>query len=73
VPSRKALATAEPPVLTVPAAAGRLGCSETHVYRLIAAGVLRAVDIAIPGAGRSKTRVRADDLADYINRQTRTA
>ena len=39
------------------------GCSEMHVYRLIAAGELRAVDIATPGAGRSKTRVRSDDLA----------
>lgn len=47
------------------------GCSEMHVYRLIAAGELRAVDIATPGAGRSKTRVRSDDLADYIDRQTR--
>jgi len=42
-----------------------------HVYRLIAAGELRAVDIATPGAGRSKTRVRSDDLADYIDRKTR--
>jgi excisionase family DNA binding protein len=47
------------------------GCSEMHVYRLIAAGELRAVDIATPGAGRSKTRIRSDDLADYIDRQTR--
>src|SRR5256885_2195974 len=47
------------------------GCSEMHVYRLIAAGELRAVDIATPGAGRSKTRVRSDDLADYIDRKTR--
>jgi excisionase family DNA binding protein len=48
------------------------GCSEMHVYRLIAAGELRAVDIATPGARRSKTRVRSDDLADYINRNTRS-
>ena len=47
------------------------GCSEMHVYRLIAAGELRAVDIATPGAGRSKTRVRSDDLAAYIDRKTR--
>jgi len=47
------------------------GCSEMHVYRQIAAGELRAVDIATPGSGRSKTRVRSDDLADYIERQTR--
>jgi hypothetical protein len=42
-----------------------------HVYRLIAAGELRAVDIATPGAGRTKTRIRGDDLADYIDRKTR--
>jgi excisionase family DNA binding protein len=47
------------------------GCSKMHVYRLITAGELRAVDIANPGAGRSKTRVRSDDLADYIERKTR--
>ena len=47
------------------------GCSEMHVYRLIAAGELRAVDIATPGAGRSKTRIRSDDLAAYIDRKTR--
>jgi hypothetical protein len=45
--------------------------SESHVYRLIATGALRAVDIAAPGSARSKTRVRSDDLADYIDRQTR--
>jgi excisionase family DNA binding protein len=48
-----------------------LGCSEMHVYRLIAAGELPAVDIAMPGAGRPKTRIRSDDLADYIERRTR--
>jgi excisionase family DNA binding protein len=47
------------------------GCSDMHVYRLIAAGELRAVDIATPGAGRPKTRIRSDDLADYIERNTR--
>jgi excisionase family DNA binding protein len=53
------------------AAAEILGCSEMHVYRLIAAGELTAVDIATPGAGRSKTRIRSDDLAAYIERKTR--
>ena len=48
-----------------------LDCSEMHVYRLIAAGELTAVDIATPGAGRSKTRIRSDDLADYIDRKSR--
>jgi len=52
-------------------AAEVLHCSEMHVYRLIAAGELPAVDIANPGAGRSKTRIRSDDLAAYIDRKTR--
>ena len=56
---------------TIEGTAGHLGCSPTHVYRLIAAGELRTVDIAMPGAGRTKTRVRGDDLADYIDRKTR--
>jgi excisionase family DNA binding protein len=58
---------------TIQGAAEVLGCSENHVYRLIAAGVLSAVDIAVPGARRSKTRVRDDDLASYINTKTRRA
>ena len=58
-------------LLPVLAAAERLGCSDMHVYRLIADGELRAVDIAQPGARRSKTRVRSDDLAAYIDKRTR--
>jgi excisionase family DNA binding protein len=57
---------------TVPGAAERLHCSEMHVYRLIAAGELRAVDISAPSSRRSKTRIRGDDLDDYIERQTRS-
>jgi excisionase family DNA binding protein len=49
-----------------------LGCSDMHVYRLIAAGELRTVDIANAGA-RPKIRIRSDDLADYINRKTNGA
>ena len=76
--SKRALADAaaaagNPPVLTIPAAAGQLGCSEMHIYRLIAAGQLRAVDISMPGSVRSKTRIRADDLTSYIEQQTRGA
>jgi len=59
------------PLNTIPAAAKHLGCSDTHIYRLIAAGELRAVDISAPGSRRTKTRIRADDLARYIERQTR--
>jgi excisionase family DNA binding protein len=60
-------------LLTIPAAAERLGCSDEHVYRLIASGALGAVDIAQPGALRSKTRVRSDDLDVYIESRTRRA
>jgi excisionase family DNA binding protein len=48
-----------------------LDCSDMHVYRQIAAGELRAVDIGSAGSGRPKTRIRSDDLADYIERKTR--
>jgi excisionase family DNA binding protein len=58
-------------LLTIPATAERLGCSDNHVYRLVAAGQLRAVDIAPPGNQRTKTRVRSDDLAAYIESRTR--
>lgn len=60
-------------IYTIPGAAEHLGCSETHLYRLIAAGELKTVDISAPGARRTKTRIRGDDLADYIDRQTRGA
>jgi excisionase family DNA binding protein len=48
-----------------------LDCSDMHVYRLIAAGELRAADIGTPGSGRPNSRIRSDDLADYIDRNTR--
>jgi excisionase family DNA binding protein len=41
-------------LLPVVAAAARLGCSDMHVYRLIADGELSAVDIAQRGARRSR-------------------
>jgi excisionase family DNA binding protein len=56
-------------------AAQILGCSDMHVYRLIAAGDLSAVNIAMPGATgarKSKTRIRSDELAAYIERKTRS-
>ena len=55
---------------TVPGAAEFLGCSEMHIYRLVAAGQLRAVDISSTGARRTKTRIRSDDLAAYSERRT---
>src|SRR5271165_3214840 len=56
---------------TIPATADLLECSEAHVYRLISAGVLAVVDIAMPGSRRSKTRVRDDSVNAYIDRSTR--
>jgi excisionase family DNA binding protein len=58
--------------LYTPAEAGdRIRASESHVYRLIAEGALRAVDIAQPGSRKPKTRVRSDDLDQYIEESTR--
>lgn len=70
--SRPSPGRSEIRLYTIPETADLMGgVSEMHVYRQIAAGELRAVDIASPGAGRAKTRVRSDDLADYIERRTR--
>jgi excisionase family DNA binding protein len=52
-------------------AAELLSCSRTNIYRLIAKGELRAVDIGTES--RSKTRVRADDVQKYIERHTKAA
>jgi excisionase family DNA binding protein len=60
-------------LLTIAEAGAALGCSPMHVYRLIAAGELSAVDIAQPGARRSKTRVRSDEVSAYIEARTRRA
>jgi excisionase family DNA binding protein len=60
-------------LLTPAEAAGRIGASEMHIYRLIADGELRAVDIAQRGSRRSKTRVRSDDIEAYIEARTRQA
>jgi len=54
-------------LLTIDETAERLSCSKPHVYRLISASALRAVDISSPDSKRSKTRVRLDDLQAYID------
>ncbi len=59
-------------LLSIPAAAARLACSRAHVYRLLSAGALRAVEIKATGT-RSKTRVREEDLEAYIEGRTRSA
>lgn len=58
-------------LLSMPQAAARLACSRAHIYRLIAAGKLRAVDIRAEGK-RSKTRIREEDLDAFIEAQTRS-
>lgn len=58
-------------LLTPLAAAERLNCSDMHVYRLVSTGELRAVDISLKGAGKTKTRIRSDDLEAYIEARTR--
>lgn len=57
-------------LLSVAEAAVVLSCSRDHVYRLIAAGEFPVIDIATPGAGISKTRIRESELHAYIARAT---
>jgi len=59
-------------LLSVTKAAEVLDCSRGHVYGLIAAGKLRAVETKAKGA-KSKTRVYESDLAAFIEANTRTA
>ncbi|WP_053204721.1 helix-turn-helix domain-containing protein [Jiangella muralis] len=57
------------PLLLKPAEAGRLlGVSADHVYRLIANGVLEAVNAAQPGSKSPKTRVPLEAVHEYIAR-----
>lgn len=51
--------------------AQRLDCSRPHVYGLVAAGRLRAVEIKATGT-RSKTRIREEDLEAFIEANTRS-
>jgi excisionase family DNA binding protein len=44
-----------------------------HVYRLVSSGELRAVDVSRKGSGKSKTRIRSDDIDTYIESRTRRA
>lgn len=63
---------APPQLLSIAHAAQILDCSRAHVYRLIAGGKLRAVELKATGA-RPKARVRAEDLAAFIEKNTRIA
>lgn len=60
-------------LLPIPAAAKRLGCGVTTVYKLMASGVLRVTDIAPPGSLRPKSRIRTDDIDAFIEARTRKA
>lgn len=57
-------------LLTVSEVAALWRCSENTVYRRIAKGLLRVIDI---GDGRAKTRVPASALAEYVAQNSRTA
>lgn len=63
--------TTPPKLLSITHTAEVLDCSRGHVYGLIAAGKLRAVELKAKGS-RSKTRVRAEDLEAFIEANTRT-
>lgn len=56
-------------LLSVTRAAEVLDCSRGHVYGLIAAGKLSAVEIHT--TGRPKTRVYASEVEAFIARNTR--
>lgn len=51
----------------MPEVAEQIGCCRDHVYTLIAAGQLSVVDIARPGAKRTKHRVPESSLLAYIS------
>ncbi len=63
----------EPLALTIKQVMTAIGVSETHVYRLIAAGELDTTDVSVPGSSKSKARVPRDSLAAYIRRRTSNA
>jgi len=60
-------------LLTIPQVQEALQVSETHVYRLIAAGELEVTDVSIDGSSKSKSRVPRASLNAYVKRRTRTA
>ncbi|MEV7006817.1 helix-turn-helix domain-containing protein [Streptosporangium sp. NPDC051022] len=50
-------------------AAQRMGCSESHVRRLMADGELTVSDIARAGARQSKSRIPSTSVLAYMRRQ----
>ena len=61
-----------PRLVAISKAAEVLDCSRSHIYGLIAAGKLRAVETKAKGT-RAKTRIYETDLAEFIEANTRTA
>ncbi|WP_162794821.1 helix-turn-helix domain-containing protein [Nonomuraea lactucae] len=55
---------------TIPEAAKVLGVSRSHAYRVVADGDLRVIDVGRRGGRKPMSRVRADDLADFIAGRT---
>lgn len=60
-----------PLLLTVPETAAHLRMDRKTVYRLISSGELRATDISATKGGRTRTRIRRDDLERFIDARTR--
>ena len=64
---RQATQPDELSLLTPRETAAVLGCSVNSVYRLIAQGELKVIDIAPSGSLRSKMRIRRDDLRAFVD------
>ena len=59
-------------VLTLQQAGDLLGCSKTHVWRLVKGGRIQTIDLSATGNQRMMTRILLDDLNDYICAAGRT-
>jgi excisionase family DNA binding protein len=59
-------------LLSIPAVADALDVDRRTVYRFIAAGELPVVDLRT-GPGRSRVRVPASELEEFIGRRTGAA
>lgn len=55
-------------LLTVPETATALNCSRIHVYRLVASGDLKAINIAKANAKKTLIRIPASALNTFKNR-----
>lgn len=55
-------------LLTPTQAAVQLACSRGHMYRLIRAGQIACIDIALPNSGTRRIRISVSELTDYVAR-----